>query len=96
VDYDQIGLYNLGYKIGGTLNLLLVQSFQLGLLPVAYKMYGQPNAKRFYSKLFTYFLFVLIWAGLVLALLSKEVIETFARNTSYWPASSLVPFIVLA
>ena len=95
VDYDQIGLYNLGYKLGGTLNLLLIQSFQLGLLPIVYKMYGQPNDKRFYSKLFTYFLYVLIWAGLGLAAFSKEVLIMFARDSAYWPASSLVPLIVL-
>ena len=94
VDYNQLGLYNLGYKVGGTLNLLLVQSFQLGLLPIAYKVYGQANDKRFYSKLLTYFLYVLVWAGLALAVLSKEVITAFARDPSYWPAYPLVPLKV--
>lgn len=96
VDYKEVGLYNLGYKVAGVLNMFLIQSFTLGLLPFAYKMYGQKGDKRYYSKMLTYFMFVLCWAGLGLSLFSKELIKLLALNSDYWEAYIVVPVIVLA
>jgi len=96
VDYKEVGLYNLGYKIAGVLNIFLIQSFSLALLPIAYKMYGQKGDKRFYSKMQTYFVFVLCWAGLALALFGKELIKLLALNPDYWAAYQVVPYIILA
>lgn len=95
VNYQEVGLYNLGYKIAGVLNMLLIQAFQMGMLPIAYKMYGQKGDKRFYSKLQTYFVFVLAWAGLALALFSKELLQILALNKDYWAAYTVVPVIIL-
>ncbi len=96
VNYQEVGLYNLGYKIGGILNVFLIQSFSLGLLPIAYKLFGQQGDRRFYSKIMTYFVFVLAWAGLALCFYNTEVIRFFAKSPAYWPASTIVPLIVLA
>jgi len=95
VNYQEVGLYNLGYKIAGVLNMLLIQAFQLGMLPIAYKMHGQKGDKRFYSKLQTYFVFILSWAGLTLALFSKELLHLLALNPDYWAAYTVVPVIIL-
>ncbi|MBC8312925.1 MAG: polysaccharide biosynthesis C-terminal domain-containing protein [Candidatus Cloacimonetes bacterium] len=96
VNYEEVGLYNLGYKIAGILNVLLIQSFALGFLPIVYKIFQQKGDKRFYSKLQTYFVFILFWAGLGLAFFSKELIETFTLNPDYWLAYKIVPIIILA
>lgn len=95
-NYNEVGLYNLGYKVAGVLNVLLIQSFSLALLPMAYKMYGKKGDKRYYSKMQTYFVFVLFWAGLVLALFGKELIKLLALNPDYWTAYQVVPYIILA
>ncbi|MGC9336693.1 MAG: lipopolysaccharide biosynthesis protein [Candidatus Cloacimonadia bacterium] len=95
VDYREVGLYNLGYKIAGILNVLFIQSFSLALLPIAYKMYGQKGDKRYYSKMLTYFVFVLCWAGLALTLFGREIVELLALNPDYWAAYQVVPYIVL-
>jgi len=96
VDYREVGLYNLGYKIAGILNVFLIQSFSLALLPIAYKMYGQKGDKRYYSKMQTYFVFVLFWAGLGLAFFSKELIKLLALDPDYWTAYQVVPYIIFA
>lgn len=95
VNYEEVGLYNLGYKIAGVLNMLFIQAFQLGMLPMAYKMYGKDGDKRFYTKLQTYFVFILSWAGLALALFSKELLHLLALNPDYWAAYTVVPIIIL-
>jgi len=96
IDYKEVGLYSLGYKVAGVLNVFLIQSFSLALIPIAYKMYGQKGDKRYYSKMQTYFVFVLFWAGLGLAFFSKEIIKLLALNPDYWVAYQVVPYIVLA
>jgi len=96
VDYREVGLYSLGYKVAGILNMFLIQSFTLSILPIAYKMHGQKGDKRYYSKMLTYFVFVLFWAGLGLAFIGKELIEKLALNPDYWFAYQVVPYIILA
>lgn len=96
VDYREVGLYNLGYKVAGILNVFFIQSFTLGLLPLAYKMYGQKGDKRYYSKMLTYFVYVLFGGGLGLAFFGKELIEKFALNPDYWLAYQVVPYLIFA
>ncbi|MBN1639478.1 MAG: oligosaccharide flippase family protein [Ignavibacteriales bacterium] len=96
VDYKEVGLYNLGYKLAGILNVFFIQSFTLGFLPLAYKYFQQKDDKRYYSKMLTYFMFVLCWAGLGLSLFSAEAIKILALNPEYWPAYTVVPIITLA
>ena len=59
-------------------------------------MFGQKGDKRYYSKMLTYFIFILFWAGLCLAFFSKEIIELLALNPDYWAAYQVVPYIILA
>ena len=95
-NYHEVGLFNLGYKVAGVLNMFFIQAFQLSLRPMAYKIYGQPNDRRFYSKMLTYFIFAISWAGLALAMFGKELISTLALNPKYWAAYQVVPLIILA
>jgi O-antigen/teichoic acid export membrane protein len=90
-----VGIYSLGYKIAGVINLFVIQSFQLGFLPIAYKMFDQPGAKRFYSKVLTYLVFILFMTAFVVSFFSKEVIMLFASREGYWIAYSVVPFLSL-
>lgn len=96
VDYKEVGLYNLGYKVAGILNVFFIQSFTLGFLPLAYKNFQQKDDKRYYSKMLTYFMFVLCWAGLGLSLFSQEAIKLLALNSEYWPAHTVVPILTLS
>ena len=38
---------------------------------------------------------VLVWAGLALSLFSKEIVEIFALNPSYYSAYIVVPYIIV-
>ncbi|MFX0132862.1 MAG: lipopolysaccharide biosynthesis protein [Candidatus Hodarchaeota archaeon] len=96
VNYEAVGLYNLGYKVAGILNMFLIQSFSTSFLPLAYKIHGQKDDRRFYSKILTYFVFILSWTGLGLALFGKEAVKFFARNSDYWSAYIVIPIIILS
>jgi len=94
LSYSELGIYTLGYKMGGIINMFILQSFQLGFLPIAYKMFEEKDAKRFFSKVLTYFSVVLIVAALGLSLFSREIIILFStKNSDYWAAFVVVPLI---
>ncbi|MBV6418940.1 MAG: hypothetical protein DAHOPDDO_00150 [Ignavibacteriaceae bacterium] len=91
-----LGLYELGYRVAGVINMFLIIPFNLSLLPAAYKVYQSKGDKDYYKKLKTYLSFILVWAGLALSLFSKEIVEIFALNPSFYSAYTVVPFIILA
>ena len=91
-----LGLYELGYRVGGIINMMMIIPFNLSLLPMAYKIYQTVGDRDYYKKLKTYLSFVLLWAGLALSLYSKEIVEIFALNSSYYSAYQVVPYIILA
>lgn len=93
---SSVGIYSLGHRIGSVINMLILQSFQLGFVPLAYKKLNDPNAKRYYSKVLTYYTLVLVSAGMALSIFSKELITLLAKNKEYWIAYSVVPIIAFA
>jgi O-antigen/teichoic acid export membrane protein len=76
--------------------MLLIQSFQLGFMPIAFKMFDQPGAKRFYSKILTYYTFILILSSLALSFFSREMLILMADKSEYYVAHAVVPIISLA
>ncbi len=95
--YSEVGIYSIGYKIAGVINVFILQSFKTGFLPIAYKHYTDDNqAKRFFAKVLTYFVFTLVIAGLGLSLFSKEIVIFFSKSEEYWPAYLIIPVISLA
>jgi len=92
----KVGIYSLAYKIVGFLSFFVLQSFQMAFLPMAYKMYKEPNAKRFFSKILTYLIIVLTFGGLGLSLFATEFVKIFApSNAEYWEASIYVSLITV-
>ncbi|RLD40536.1 MAG: hypothetical protein DRI86_15110 [Bacteroidetes bacterium] len=90
---SEVGIYNLGYKLSSVINVVIIQSFQMGFLPIAFKKFDQPNAKEFFSKVLTYFTFILILAIISISFYSKEIIILLAKDTTYYEAYKIVPFI---
>jgi len=92
----ELGLYELGYRVAGVVNMFVIMPFGLTLIPLAYKLYKQEGDKDYYKKLKTYVAFVLVWSGFALSLYGKELVELFAQQEAYYSASEVVSLIVLA
>lgn len=95
-NYKEVGLYDLGYRVAGIINVFLVQSFSLAFLPQAYKFFGEEGDKRYFSKMLTYFVLVLCWTGLGISFYGEEAIKILALNPDFWPAYKVIPIIVFA
>ena len=89
-------LYGLGYRIAGILNMVLIMPFGLSLMPIAYKYYGQPDDKRFFSKIMTYSTFLFIWGCIAISLFSKEIVKIFSEKPEYYDAYLVVPVILIS
>lgn len=96
LDFSSLGIYALGYKIASVINVFLLNSFQLGFLPIAFQMLDKPGANRFFSKTFTYFVFAFVIAFLGISLFSKEIIFLLSRNDEFNSAYTVVPFLAFA
>lgn len=97
LDYSEVGIYSLGYKVSSVIYLFLVQSFLLGFAPLAYKIFDQPEARRYFARVTTYFTYAMIALALLLIFYSKEVITVFASsNKDYLLAYEVIPLLCLA
>jgi O-antigen/teichoic acid export membrane protein len=95
-DMEDVGLYNLGFKLANVLKIFVINSVSSAIGPLKYKLMNQPNNKRFYSKIMTYTAYGFIVLLLVLTLFSKEAIRFLAANPDYWSAYQIVPFLTFA
>ena len=91
-----VGIYSLGYKFANLVDTMFIKSFRTAFLPKAWKKLQEENAKRFYAKLLTYFVFFTFWVALFLSVYAKGIIHLFARNNSYWDAYLIAPIAAFA
>lgn len=96
LNYSEVGIYSLGYKIASFTNVFIIQSFQTGFLPIAYKNFSKPDAQRFFSKTLTYYTYILVFLSLIVSLYSEELILILSKNADYNIAYTIVPFLSLA
>lgn len=96
-ELSDVGVYGLAYKIGSVVNLLVINSFTMGFLPIAFKKFHEPSFARFFAKMLTYFTVVTVVFTLAISLYSKELIKVMSSDTpDYWLAVILVPFIAFS
>jgi len=90
---SDVGLYSLGYKMANTITVFIVSSVNLAIGPMIYKMIDDPNNKRFYSKLLTYYTYGLMFFILGMSLFGKEVIKFITQNPAYYDSHKVIPII---
>jgi O-antigen/teichoic acid export membrane protein len=95
VDMTATGLYSLGYKFGTLVNQFVTSPFIQIWSPRRMEYFGKEGYERIYARIFTYFCAVSLFVGLLISLLSKEVIY-FMAAPSFRSAYKVVPIIVLA
>ncbi|MEW6195439.1 MAG: oligosaccharide flippase family protein [Bacteroidota bacterium] len=95
LNLEEVGTYDIAYRIAGIVNMFLILPFNQAMLPLAFKASYDPESKRYLSKLMTYMCYVIIWGGLAISIFSEEIILILG-NENYSAAVSYIPLIVLA
>jgi O-antigen/teichoic acid export membrane protein len=86
----EVGQYSLANKISSAM-VLLFTAFQVAWPAFAYSIEDERAAKRAYSYVLTYLMFVAAWVAIALSLFAPWIVHTLAQKHGYWPADTAVP-----
>lgn len=90
-----VGTYALGYKIGMSLNALLLTPFYLFWSAYMYEVAQEENAKELFARVYEYLMLGLLFGALGISLFGRDAVSVLAPP-SYWAASQIVPIIALS
>lgn len=94
VDMGQVGVYSLGQKISQIV-IIAIKAFHLACVPIMFSMAAKADAKRIFSAIFTYFIFVLSFFVLALCLYGKELVLLLS-NPAYLEAYKVIPVLAIS
>lgn len=94
VPLSRVGIYTLGYQVSIVLGIVS-QALNTAWMPFFYRLAGEENAQPRLARFFTYYLGIMIFTALGIALFGGDVIRVVA-NPEYHEAAGLVPIITLA
>jgi len=97
---EDVGLYSAGHKLG-IFMMLVVMAFRFAWQPFFLQKHNDPNAPRLFSKIMTWFVFLMTLVFMFVSFFIKEIVslEIFGRHIiaeSFWPGITVVPLILAA
>ena len=87
-DAHEVGLYSIGVRAASAI-LLLLTAFRLAWPAFAYSIEDDREARRTYSFVLTYVVFVACWLALVLGLLAPWILHVIT-TPRFYPAANVV------
>ena len=91
----EVGLYDIAYKFGMIINMILVMPFRTAWLPFVFSIQKREEANRIYSGALTYFLLIAAFLFLFISFFAREII-IIVSTSEYLPGVKAIPFIALA
>jgi len=89
------GLYSLGHRFGTLPSTFISGPFNQAFQPRRFELFKKAESEQVFGRLFTYYLLVVMCAGLFISVLSRNIIMIMA-DSRFWGAYKIVPIIVLA
>jgi O-antigen/teichoic acid export membrane protein len=92
----EVGVYSVAVRISSAIVFLMI-AFRLAWPAFAYSIEDDREAKRTYSYVLTYLVFVCCWVSLVLGLLSPWIVRILAPHTpGFYRASEAIGILAFA
>jgi O-antigen/teichoic acid export membrane protein len=88
----EVGVYSVAVRISSAI-VFLMMAFRLAWPAFAYSIEDDRQAKRTYSFVLTYLLFICCWVSLALGLLSPWLVRLLARGPGFHRASEAVALL---
>jgi len=95
--YGTVGIYNVGYTLGGAMGMIAV-AFNLAYTPYYMKkvqQHGGHEAARTLARVATSWFIVMVFLALGISMFAREMVYVMAAG-SYYEAWRVIPIIVLA
>ncbi len=95
-----LGIYQLNYRLGIAM-MLIVGMFDYAWRPFFLTSAREPDAKSLFSKVFTYFVLIMLLVFLGVSFFVEDLvrIDIFGRHffkSDYWVGTPIVPWVLLA
>jgi O-antigen/teichoic acid export membrane protein len=90
-----MGIYSLALKLGNAIHSLLTVPFTLAYIPRRFEIMNRNDAREIYSKIFTYYIFFIVYIGLALSILIPEILQIMV-TPKFLRAGAIVPLVVLS
>jgi O-antigen/teichoic acid export membrane protein len=87
-----LGLYSLAYKISMSVGILQ-QAFGSYWSAQVYHLLGRPDGRRIFARTFTYLVFAMSTAGIVIIVTAPAALRIIAAP-AYYPAVAMIPWLV--
>ncbi|MCL4267169.1 MAG: oligosaccharide flippase family protein [Anaerolineae bacterium] len=96
-DLSEVGIYSLGYKAGLIIMIIVIVPFQMAWGPFVFSRFAsdREEAKKDFSRVFTYLVSVLSFASLGLFLFAPEIVS-FLGAGKFDDAIFVMPFVLFA
>jgi len=96
-----VGIYQVNYRLG-IFMMLIVSTFDFAWRPFFLSHATDPDAKRLFARILTYFVLLMVSVFLVLSFFLEDIVRIplFAGHSiidaKYWSGLSIVPVVLLA
>jgi O-antigen/teichoic acid export membrane protein len=90
-DAHEVGLYSIGVRLASAI-ILLLTAFRMAWPAFAYSIEDDREARRTYSFVLTYVVYVCCWLALALGLLAPWILRLITTKPFY-PAQNVVPLL---
>lgn len=94
IDVDELGIYGLGYKLGAIANAVILEAFGLIWFPYVFGLKDKAEIAAVCRKMLTYFVLLMTWASLLLALFAREVVGVMVEP-EFFAAHTFIPLVAL-
>ena len=92
---SEVGIYSLAVRIASVI-VFLMTAFQLAWPAFAYSIRDDDDAKRTYSYVLTYLLFITCWMSLALGSLAPWLVHLFDPHHKFTRSAEAVPLLCFA
>lgn len=93
--FDSVGIYNVGYALGGVMGMIAV-AFNLSYTPYFMKKFKQEGERAAHtiSRLATLWFIIMVFLALCISVFAREIVTLMAAR-SYQEAWRVIPIVVL-
>ena len=89
------GIYALALRLGNAVHNLLTVPFNMAYIPRRFELMKNKDSKKTYAKIFTYYMFFMIFIGLVISTLIPEILGIMV-TPKFYAAAPYIPLVVLS
>lgn len=91
---EELGIFSVANRISMIL-LIAIMSFQTAWPSIMFRIKDHSNAKKYYSNIISYFVFIFGFLALIISVFAKEI-TLLLSNEKFMQSSSLIPLLSLS